>query len=281
MRLWRASAVLTGSATAALALRSLLPHDPPAHCDTSATIHDFSRTAPQRKMGGDDEWDGLRQEGEKPVIVGIAGGTGSGKTTVAVAIAQRLGADNLVHISHDSYYRPLNHLTLEERAQTNFDHPDALETSLLVAHLRELKKGNSVEVPMYDFSTHSREPATTTVHPARIILVEGILIYSNEELRDAMDIKIFVDTDSDIRFIRRLDRDIQHRGREVSAIIKQYMDTVRPMHNQFVEPSKRCGCPRGPSTACMALQDAFRLIVPVSACHCRCADTQTSLSQLE
>lgn len=173
------------------------------------------------------------------VVVGVAGGTGSGKTTVAAAIAERLGCENLVHISHDSYYRPLDHLPMEERGKTNFDHPEALETSLLVEQLKTLKQGQPVEVPLYNFATHSRRAETITVNPAKIILVEGILIYANEELRDMLDIKIFVDTDSDVRFIRRLQRDVNDRGREVNSVISQYLETVRPMHNQFVEPSKR------------------------------------------
>ncbi|KAL1520163.1 hypothetical protein AB1Y20_023633 [Prymnesium parvum] len=241
-RLARAAALAASTTAAGLGiahvLHAVLHADEHPSESTDATLLSFKRSAPQR-TGTEAHWDQLLHDVDRPVVVGIAGGTGSGKTTVACAIAQRIGAESLVHISHDSYYRPLNHLPMQVRARTNFDHPDALETSLLVEHLRQLKSGAPVSIPMYDFATHSRCPSTTVVHPARIILVEGILIYANEELRDMLDIKIFVDTDSDVRFIRRLKRDISERGREVGAVIGQYLDTVRPMHNQFVEPSKR------------------------------------------
>lgn len=175
----------------------------------------------------------------KPIIVGVAGGTGSGKTTVSQAILERVGPDRIAYIQHDSYYRDLSHLPLEERARVNFDHPDALENELLVQHLRQLCAGQPAEVPIYDFTTHTRRPETRTVYPHRVILVEGILIFADKTLRDMMDVKIFVDTDADIRFIRRLQRDIAERGRTMESVIRQYLETVRPMHLEFVEPSKR------------------------------------------
>ena len=175
----------------------------------------------------------------KPIVVGVAGGTGSGKTTVAQAILERVGRDRIAYIQHDSYYRDLSHLPLEERARVNFDHPDALENELLVQHLRQLCAGRPAEVPIYDFTTHTRRPETRTVYPHRVILVEGILIFADKTLRDMMDVKIFVDTDADIRFIRRLQRDIAERGRTMESVIRQYLETVRPMHLEFVEPSKR------------------------------------------
>ncbi len=175
----------------------------------------------------------------KPIIVGVAGGTGSGKTTVSRAILERVGPDRIAYIQHDSYYRDLSHLPLEERARVNFDHPDSLENELLVQHLRQLCAGQPAEVPIYDFTTHTRRPETRTVYPHRVILVEGILIFADKTLRDMMDVKIFVDTDADIRFIRRLQRDIAERGRTMESVIRQYLETVRPMHLEFVEPSKR------------------------------------------
>ncbi|MGC9523199.1 MAG: uridine kinase [Anaerolineae bacterium] len=173
------------------------------------------------------------------VIIGVAGGTGSGKTTVANQILARVGAEHIAYIPHDAYYRDLGHLPEEERAKVNFDHPDSLETSLLIHHLRQLRQGKAVEIPVYDFTKHSRTDQTTHVEPAPIILVEGILIFVEPELRDEFDVKIFIDTDADIRFIRRLRRDIHERGRTFDSVIQQYLKTVRPMHLEFVEPSKR------------------------------------------
>jgi uridine kinase len=175
----------------------------------------------------------------KPIIIGVAGGTASGKTTVADAILDRVGRQRIAFIQHDSYYRDLSHLPLEERRRLNFDHPDALETELLVAHLRQLQAGQPVEVPVYDFTTYQRRGISRPVEPRRVILVEGILIFVDKELRDMMDIKLYVDTDADLRFIRRLQRDIQQRDRAMEAVIHQYLTTVRPMHLEFVEPSKR------------------------------------------
>lgn len=175
----------------------------------------------------------------KPVIVGVAGGTGSGKTTVSHAILERVGRDRIAYIQHDSYYRDLSHLPLEERARVNFDHPDALENELLIQHLQQLIAGRPAEIPIYDFTTHTRRKETRTVLPHRVILLEGILIFADKTLREMMDVKIYVDTDADIRFIRRLERDIAERGRTMESVIRQYLETVRPMHLEFVEPSKR------------------------------------------
>jgi uridine kinase len=174
-----------------------------------------------------------------PIIVGIAGGTGSGKTTVARAIYDRVGPGRIEWISHDSYYRSFEGLDAEARHRINFDHPDSLETELLVRHLDVLTKGSSVEVPIYDFTTHSRREETQRVEPRKVIIVEGILVLGEPELRKRIDIKLFVDTPPDIRFVRRLIRDIHDRGRSVESVIEQYVSTVRPMHEEFVEPSKR------------------------------------------
>jgi len=174
-----------------------------------------------------------------PIIVGIAGGTGSGKTTVARAIYDRVGPDRIEWISHDSYYRNFEGLSADERHHINFDHPDSLETELLARHLDVLCKGSAVEVPIYDFTTHSRKPETKRAEPRKVIIVEGILVLGEPELRKRIDIKLFVDTPADIRFVRRLLRDIKTRGRSVESVIEQYVTTVRPMHEEFVEPSKR------------------------------------------
>ncbi len=174
----------------------------------------------------------------KPVIIGVAGGTGSGKTRLVKEMVKRLGPDITV-IQHDSYYRDRSGMSEEERARVNYDHPDALETSLLVAHAQDLLGGQPVEVPVYDFSTHTRSSDVVVVEPHGVILVEGILVLAEPDLRDLMSIRVFVDTDADIRLIRRLKRDLRDRGRTMESVVKQYMDTVRPMHLEFVEPSKR------------------------------------------
>ena len=174
-----------------------------------------------------------------PLVIGIAGGSGSGKTTVAQEILQRVGPDRIAFIQHDSYYKDLSGLPPAQKAEVNFDHPNSLETELLTRHIASLRDGKPVEVPIYDFSTHSRTSQTYTVKPRTVILVEGILIFTEATLRDMFDVKIFVDTDSDLRFIRRLERDITERGRTTESVVKQYQATVRPMHMEFVEPSKR------------------------------------------
>ena len=173
------------------------------------------------------------------VTIGVAGGTGSGKTTIANRILERVGAEHITYIPHDAYYKDLGHLPKEERAKVNFDHPDSLETSLLIEHLQLLRQGLPAEIPVYDFTNHSRTAKTIHVVPAPIVLVEGILIFVEPELRAQLDVKLFVDTDADLRFIRRLRRDIEERGRTLDSVIQQYLKTVRPMHLEFVEPSKR------------------------------------------
>lgn len=175
----------------------------------------------------------------RPFVVGVAGGTGSGKTTVVDALVEGLAPEPVSVIHHDAYYRDFGHLGPEERDGINFDHPDALETSLLVEHLAALLRGEAVEVPVYDFTTHLRTPETRTVHPTPVVIVEGILGLAEPDLRAAMDIRIYVDTDPDVRFIRRLTRDLEERGRTLESVIEQYVTTVRPMHLEFVEPSKR------------------------------------------
>jgi uridine kinase len=174
-----------------------------------------------------------------PLVIGIAGGSGSGKTTVAQTILQRVGPDRISFLQHDAYYKDLSGLPPTQRAEVNFDHPNSLENELLIQHIQQLKKGLAVEVPIYDFSTHSRTNRTFTVQARSVILVEGILIFAESVLRGMLDVKIFVDTDSDLRFIRRLQRDIAERGRTTESVVKQYLSTVRPMHLDFVEPSKR------------------------------------------
>lgn len=174
-----------------------------------------------------------------PIVIGVAGGSGSGKTTVVRRIVDALGDTRVTVLEHDRYYRDRNDLRLEERAALNYDHPDSLETDLMVAHVKALRAGRSVEVPVYDFSRHARTDATETVQPGRAIIIEGILIYTDAALRALMDVKVFVDTDDDTRFIRRLQRDISERGRTVQSVIDQYLGTVKPMHLDFVEPSKR------------------------------------------
>jgi len=174
-----------------------------------------------------------------PLVIGIAGGTGSGKTTVANVIIDRVGANHIALLPHDAYYKDLSKLEPAQRVLINFDHPDSLETSLLVDQIKQLKDYISIELPVYDFKTHTRTTITTHIEPQPVILVEGILILAEKSLRDLFDVKIFVDTDADIRFIRRLERDIAERGRTSTSVITQYMTTVRPMHLEFVEPSKR------------------------------------------
>jgi len=172
-------------------------------------------------------------------VIGVAGGSGSGKTTVVRRIVDSLGLEHVTLLQHDRYYRDRNDLRLEERAALNYDHPNSLETDLLVRHLQELKGGKPIEVPTYDFTRHARLSERETFQPRRALIVEGILVFTDAALRDLMDIKVFVDTDSDTRFIRRLQRDVAERGRTMESVIDQYLNTVRPMHLEFVEPSKR------------------------------------------
>jgi uridine kinase len=176
---------------------------------------------------------------KRPFVVGIAGGSGSGKTTITRALAAALGLEQIVLIEQDCYYRDLAHLTYEERTKVNFDHPDALEIELLVEHLDALCAGSAVPKPRYDFENHVRASESDLVGPQPVLLVEGILVLADPRLREWMDLKIFVDTDSDLRVIRRIRRDLEHRGRTFDQIRRQYYDTVRPMHIAFVEPSKR------------------------------------------
>ena len=172
-------------------------------------------------------------------VIGVAGGSGSGKTTVVRRIVESLGPDRVVVLEHDRYYRDRNDLRLEERAALNYDHPDALETDLLVRHVHELKAGRPIEAPRYDFTRHARLDARETIAPRSAIIVEGILIFTDSALRELMDVKVFVDADADTRFIRRLRRDVAERGRTMDAVIEQYLGTVKPMHFDFVEPTKR------------------------------------------
>ncbi len=174
-----------------------------------------------------------------PVTIGVAGGSGSGKTTVSTAILERVGTEHIAYLEHDSYYKDINDLPFPHDDIINFDHPDSLETSLLIEHIKQLRQGHSAQVPIYDFTTNSRTGRFRIVDPQPIILVEGILIFAEQELRKLFDMRIFVDTAADIRFIRRLRRDITERGRSVESVIDQYLNSVRPMHLDFVEPSKR------------------------------------------
>ena len=175
----------------------------------------------------------------KPLIIGLVGGSGSGKTTVARAILDALGGVDAAFLDQDAYYKDLHTLSIEERARINFDHPDALDNDLLVAHLQALANGIPIEKPTYDFARHTRAEATIRVEPRDVVLVDGILLFADARLRRLFDIKIFVDVADDIRFIRRLQRDVAERGRSMESVIAQYLATVRPMHLEFVEPSKR------------------------------------------
>ncbi|MBM3306936.1 MAG: uridine kinase [Candidatus Eisenbacteria bacterium] len=174
-----------------------------------------------------------------PIVIGIGGGTGSGKTTVALEVRKHFAEESVVIIHHDSYYVDRSSLPATERTRLNYDHPDAFDNALLLEHLRELRAGGPIEKPVYDFETHCRLPETVTVRPAGIVLLEGILVLAEPALRELMDIKLYVDTDADERFIRRLRRDVTRRGRNMDQVVEQYLRTVRPMHLQFVEPSKR------------------------------------------
>lgn len=182
---------------------------------------------------------GARSAGRRPVVIGVAGGSGSGKTTVVNAIVRGIGRRQVTVIPHDAYYHDRSAVPPAERAGLNYDHPDALDTALLVEHLEALRAGRPAAVPVYDFAEHRRTDETLTAEPRAVLIVEGILILAEPALRQRMDIRVFVDTDADIRFIRRLRRDTRERGRTVDAVIAQYLRTVQPMHLEFVEPSKR------------------------------------------
>lgn len=174
-----------------------------------------------------------------PLVIGIAGGSGSGKTTVSHAILERVGRERIAYLPHDAYYIDLSHLPPEKRQEVNFDHPNSLESGLMTEHIQQLKRWETIRLPVYDFKNHVRTNEYRTITPHGVILVEGILIFGEKSLRDLFDVKIFVDTDNDLRFIRRLKRDITERGRSTESVINQYLNTVRPMHLEFVEPSKR------------------------------------------
>lgn len=173
------------------------------------------------------------------MVFGVAGGTASGKTTVARKILEQVGAGRVAYLPHDAYYRDMSHLPVAERSRMNYDHPNALETSLLVTHIRELLEGRAVQLPVYSFADYCRKEETVAVEPAPVILVDGILILAEPDLRALMDIKLFVDTDADVRLIRRMERDIRERGRSLDSTVQQYMETVRPMDLEFVQPSRR------------------------------------------
>jgi uridine kinase len=181
----------------------------------------------------------MKHPSQKPFIIGIAGGTGSGKTTVAKNIIQALPSEHVTNISSDDYYHDQSHLPMSERDKTNYDHPRAFEIELLVKHLKQLKKGHPIQKPIYDFPHHTRSTRIEEVSPTHIIIVEGILVFCFPELLEMFDLKIFVDTDADIRVLRRLKRDTEERGRSFDFVVQQYLDIVRPMHLEFVEPSKR------------------------------------------
>jgi uridine kinase len=183
--------------------------------------------------------EGRRSTPVDPLVIGVAGGTGSGKTTVARHLAQNIGAARVAYIQHDNYYKDQGHLSPEARAQVNYDHPDSLDNDLLYRHIQELVAGRPVNVPIYDFKVHRRTTEIMPVEPRPVVLVEGILIFQDERLRNMMDLKIFVDTDADLRLIRRLRRDVAERGRTFESVIDQYLNTVRIMHLEFVEPTKR------------------------------------------
>ena len=175
---------------------------------------------------------------ENIIVIGIAGGTGSGKTTITREIVNRLG-ENVTVITHDSFYKERHDLTYEERTKLNYDHPNAFDNDMMAEAIAKLKNGEPVEIPIYDYTIHDRTDNTMTLHPTPVILVEGILIYYSEELRNLMDIKIFVDTDADVRILRRIVRDIKERGRSLDSVVSQYLNTVKPMHEAFVEPTKK------------------------------------------
>ena len=175
----------------------------------------------------------------KTIIIGIAGGTGSGKTTLTEKLRDHFGANEVSVLNHDSYYKRHDELPYEERCKLNYDHPDSFDTPLMVAHLRELRAGHPVQVPVYDYTIHNRTDKTIEIKPTKVVIVEGILIFQNKALRDLLDIKIFVETDADVRILRRALRDVEERGRSMQSVVEQYLATVKPMHEQFVEPTRK------------------------------------------
>ena len=172
------------------------------------------------------------------IVIGVAGGTGSGKTTLVKALVNRFG-DNITVLSHDNYYKRHDELSYEERTKLNYDHPDAFDTDLMIADLKALKRGETIHCPVYDYSIHNRTDETVEVRPTKVVIVEGILIFQSKELRDLLDIKIFVETDADVRILRRALRDVEERGRSLESVVTQYLTTVKPMHEQFVEPTRK------------------------------------------
>lgn len=176
---------------------------------------------------------------KKPILIGITGGSGSGKSTIANELYEDFGGENIAMVQQDAYYKDQSHLTMDERTKTNYDHPKAFDNTLLVEHLKALKEGKAIQKPIYDFTIHNRAKETELIEPKEIIIVEGILILEDERIRDLLDIKIFVDTDADVRIIRRLLRDVEERGRTVESVVDQYLTVVRPMHTQFTEPTKK------------------------------------------
>lgn len=175
----------------------------------------------------------------KPIIIGVSGGSGSGKTTIVDIIMEALGKEDVIVIKHDDYYKDQSDLSYEERVVVNYDHPNSLDNDLFIQHLIALANGEAVDKPVYDFTIHNRTAKTERIHPAKVIILEGILLLEDERIRDLMNIKVYVETDPDLRFIRRLDRDINERGRTIDQVINQYLETVKPMHYQFIAPSKR------------------------------------------
>ena len=200
-----------------------------------ASLSDAGTRTLHASTGGDGDSD----EGAKPLVIGIAGGSGSGKSTVARRVAEALSRSSVAFLDMDAYYRNYAHLPMEERKRVNWDHPDAFDTELLVEHVSELCAGRAVDKPVYDFVTHTRSARTQRVEPADVLVIDGILLFVDERVRALCDVKVFVDADADIRLIRRLRRDVNKRGRALDEVIAQYLETVHPMHLQFVEPSKR------------------------------------------
>jgi uridine kinase len=182
---------------------------------------------------------GPREGDSRPLFIAIAGGSGSGKTTIARSVVDLVGRDKVIYIQQDAYYRDQTHLTIKDRKKINYDHPDALELDLMAKHLNDLRNGQPIERPVYDFESHTRTTDTITLVPEPAVIVEGILVLSDPELREQFDLRVYIDTDADLRLIRRLRRDILERGRTVESVLSQYERTVRPMHDRFVEPSKR------------------------------------------